>query len=124
MYISEKKANLDQFTLAVEKYRVMGKNIYNFNEKEFVICLGIIVTWMITYEELKSGEIIRSSQDSNQEWVILLASICAVVVTVPLNLIYQEKSGDLKNTQTDDIGQNTVYFTVTSTGWSNNKIDR
>ncbi len=89
-----------------------------------MIGVGIIAARVMTHEELKSGGIIGSSQDGNQEWVSLLAAICAVAATVPATLIYKEESGNLRNTWTDDIGQDTVYFAATRTGWSNNKIGR
>ncbi len=78
----------------------------------------------MTHEGLKSREIIGSSQDGNGEWVSLLAAICAVAAIVPPTLIYKRELGDLRNTWTDDIGQDTVYFAAKPTGWSNNKIGR
>lgn len=62
-----------------------------------MIGVGIIAARVMTHEELKSGEIIGSSQDGNREWVSLLAAICAVAATVPPTLIYQGESGDLKH---------------------------
>ncbi len=66
--------------LTVEKYRIMGKNIYNFDEKRFMIGVGITSVWVMTNEELKNGEIIDASQDGNREWLSLLAGICAMAV--------------------------------------------
>lgn len=43
--------------LVVEKYRIMGKNIYNFDKKNFIKRMDIISIQVITYEKLKSGEI-------------------------------------------------------------------
>lgn len=54
----------------------------------------------------------------------LLAAICAVASILPPALIYQGESGNLRDTWTDDIGQDTTYFASTPTGWSNNKIER
>lgn len=54
----------------------------------------------------------------------LLTAICAVASTIPPALIYQGKSGDLRDIWTNDIGQDTTYFTATPTGWSSNKIGR
>lgn len=53
--------------LAVEKYRITGDNIYNFDEKGFMIGVGITSARVINLEEMRSGEIIGVSQDSNQE---------------------------------------------------------
>ncbi len=82
----------------VEKYRITGKNIYNFDKKRFMIGVGITAARVMTHEELKSGEIIGSSQDSNREWVSLFAAIYAVAATVPPTLIYKGESGNLRNT--------------------------
>lgn len=51
----------------VEKYRIIGENIYNFNEKRFMIGFGIILIWVITHKQLVSGEIIEISQDSSRK---------------------------------------------------------
>lgn len=52
---------------AVERYRIFGKNIYNFNEKRFIIEVGITSIRVMTHEELKIIEIIGVSQDGNKE---------------------------------------------------------
>ncbi len=89
-----------------------------------MIGVGIIAARVMTYEQLKSREIIGSSQDGNRKWMLLLAAKCAVAATVPPTLIYKGESGDLRNTWTNDIGQDTVYFAATLTGWNINKIGR
>lgn len=64
----------------------------------------------------------EASQDGNKEWVLLLAAICAVAMKILPVLIYQRESGDLRDIWVDDIGDDTVYFTATPTGWNNNNI--
>lgn len=66
--------------MAVEKYRITGDN---FDEKGFMIGIGITLARVMTHEELVSGEIIGASQDGSKEWVSLLAAICAVPATLP-----------------------------------------
>lgn len=56
--------------------------------------------------------------------MLLLAAIRVVASTLPLALIYQGESSDLRDMWTDDIVQDTTYFAATPTGWSNNKIGR
>lgn len=53
--------------LAVEKYRITGENIYNFDEKVFMIGVGITSARVMSLEEMRSGEIIGASQDGNRE---------------------------------------------------------
>lgn len=52
---------------AVEKYRITGENIYNFDEKRVMIGVGITSVQVMTHEELKSGEIIGAIEDGNRE---------------------------------------------------------
>lgn len=44
---------------AVEKFRITGENIYNFDEKGFLIGVGVTSVRVITHEELRSSEIYR-----------------------------------------------------------------
>lgn len=59
--------------------------------------MGVTLVWVMIHEELKSDKVIDISQDSNGEWVLLLASICTVVSIISLVLIYQKELGDLRN---------------------------
>ena len=120
------KKNVDfrQFMSAVEKLRITRENIYNFDEKKVLMGVGVTSVQVMTHEELRSGEIIGASQDGNREWVLLLAVIFAVASTISPVLIYQREPGDLKDTQIDDISQDTTYFAATPTSWSNKKIGK
>lgn len=51
----------------VEKFRITGENIYNFDEKGFLIGVGIISIRVMTHKELRSDEIIGANQDGNRE---------------------------------------------------------
>lgn len=74
--------------LAVEKYRITGENIYNFDEKGFMIGVGITSVRVMSLEEMRSGKIIGVNQDGNREWVFLLATIYAVAIKIPSCFIY------------------------------------
>ena len=89
-----------------------------------MIGVGVISARVMSLEEMRSGEIIGASQDRNREWVSLLAAICAVAMKIPPCLIYQGESEDLRDTWVENTSDNTVYFTATPTGWSNNDIGR
>lgn len=81
-----------------------------------MIGVDITSTRVMTLEEMRSGEIIGVSQDGNREWISLLAAICAIVIKIPLILIYQGESRDLRDSWGEDIGDDTIYFVVTLTG--------
>ncbi len=89
--------------------------MYNFDEKRFIIRVDIPIVQVITLEKIKSGEIIRTSQDKNREQVLLLAIVCAIAMKIPLILIYHKESGDLRDSWVENVGDDTVYFVTTST---------
>ncbi len=62
--------------------------MYNFDEKGFMIEVGITPARVMTLEEMKSGEIIGASQDGNREWVSLLTAVCAVGMRIQPVFIY------------------------------------
>lgn len=89
-----------------------------------MIGVGFTSERVMTLEKMGNRKIIKASQDRIREWVSLLAAVCAVKIKIPPVFIYQEESGDLKDSLIKDISDDTVYFAVTTTDWSNNSIER
>ena len=44
-----------------EKFKIIKKNIYNFNKKKFIIDINIILLLVMTYKKLNSYIIIKIS---------------------------------------------------------------
>lgn len=72
----------------VEKYKITDKNIFNFDEKRFMIEVGIIFAQVMSLKEMKSREIIETNQDKNKKYVLLLAAICVVAMKIPSCFMY------------------------------------
>ncbi len=53
--------------MAIEKYRIIGENIYNFDKKGFMIEVGITSAWVMTHKELANGKIIDVSQNGSRK---------------------------------------------------------
>lgn len=81
-----------------------------------MIRVGITCPQVMTLEEMRSGKIIKVSQDRNRELVLLLGAICAIAIKIPPVFIYQGELGDLKASWVENIGDDTIYFAVTLTG--------
>jgi len=70
-------------------------------------------------EAYKSGRIRHVQQDSNREFISLLACICADGSALPPALIYQGSSGDLQNTWIDDLHEeDEAFFASSENSWS------
>jgi len=84
--------------MVIEKYRITAENIYNFDEKGFLIGFGRSLKRIMTQEALRSGRITKSKQDGSREFISILACISAIRRWVPPLLIYKGESGDLMST--------------------------
>ncbi len=71
--------------------------MYNFDEKKFMIGVGIIAKRVMTWEGMRSGVIIKTSQDRNREWGSLLVAVCEVAIKILLVFIYQGESRNLRD---------------------------
>ena len=107
----------------IEKYNVTAENIYNWDEKGFLIGFGHAVKRIMTREAYEKGRVKSAKQDGSREFISLLATICADGTCLPPALIYQGTSGDLQNTWVDKLTeQDEAFFTSSKTGWSNNEF--
>jgi len=52
-------------TIVIEKYKITAENIYNFDEKGFLMGFGRTMKRIMTQEALKSGRIKKSKQDGS-----------------------------------------------------------
>ena len=81
----------------IEKYRITPRNIYNFDEKGFLIGLFKIFKRIVTIEHLKNKKTLRASQNSNREFISLIACICADNTFLPPALIYKGENNELRD---------------------------
>jgi hypothetical protein len=101
----------------------MMENIYNWDEKGFLIGFGHAVKRIMTYQAYKQGHVKAAKQDGSWEFISLLATICADGTHLPPALIYQGASGDLQNTWVDELTkQDEAFFASSKSGWSNNEF--
>jgi hypothetical protein len=102
----------------IEKYHITAENIYNWDEKGFIIGISNVVKRIISKEALKSGRVRFAQQDGSREFISLLACICADGTHLPPALIYKGESHDLQVSWVEDLGDDTAYFAASSNGWS------
>jgi len=109
--------------MVIEKWRITADNMYNFDEKGFLMGFGRTMKRIMTIQALKSGRITKSKQDGSREFISILATISAIGRWIPPLLIYKGESGDLMSTWVDEVTtESQAHFTVSQNGWSNNAI--
>ena len=107
----------------IEKYRITAENIYNFDEKGFLIGYGRSLKRIMTRAALESGRITKSKQDGSREFISILAYISAIGKWILPLLIYKGESGDLMSTWVNEVTTDSkAHFTVLPNRWSNNAI--
>jgi hypothetical protein len=82
----------------IKKHRITADNLYNFNEKGFLISLRQTLKRIITLTALKSGQVTKSKQDSNREFINILACVSAIRKAILPLFLYRGESEDLLNT--------------------------
>jgi hypothetical protein len=103
--------------MVIAKWRITAENIYNFDEKGFLMGQGRAIKRIMTQEALKSGPVTKSKQDGRREFISVLAYISAIGKWIPPLLVYKGDSGDLMSTWVDEVTTNSqAHFTVSSNG--------
>jgi hypothetical protein len=109
--------------MIIKKYRIIVENIYNFDEKGFLMRFTRSLKKVMYRGALESGRITKAKQDGCREFILILAYISAVGKWIPSLLIYKGESGDLMSSWVDDVTTDSqAHFTTSSNGWSNNAI--
>src|SRR5580692_11401689 len=103
--------------MVIKKYQITAENIYNFDEKGFLMGFGRSLKRIITRAVLESGRVSKSKQDGLWEFISILACISAIRKWVPPLLVYKGESGDLMSTWVDEVTiESMVHFTVSPNG--------
>jgi hypothetical protein len=104
---------------SIEKYNITAENLYNWDEKGFLIGQASATKRIMTREALEKGRITAAAQDGSREFMSLLACISADETCLPPALIYKGDSHDLQSTWVDDLQEGEeAYFAASSNGWS------
>ena len=110
---------------AIEKYNITADNIYNWDEKGYLIGQASATKRIMSCEALDSGRIKYASQDGNREFISLLACIRATGTAIPPTLIYKGDSNTLQDTWLEDYGCTIpAHFGISPNGWSCDAIGR
>jgi hypothetical protein len=106
-------------TEGIEKYNITAENMYNWDEKGFLLGLAQTTKRIMSLGAKKRGQIMGASQDGSREFLTFLACICADGTKLPPGLIYQGDSYDLLDSWVEEfeVGDE-AYFASTSNGWS------
>jgi hypothetical protein len=82
----------------MERFHILPKNTYNFDEKGFLIGLARKCKRIVIAAQLLMKQLISASQDGNRENITLMVTICADGSRIPSGLIYQSEASLIQDT--------------------------
>jgi hypothetical protein len=104
----------------IEEYQITTDNIYNMDEKGFMIGQLQKSHRVFTKDTYKSNKLVVIGQDGNREWITVLATICADGTALSPTLIYKAISGNIQDTWLEDFDpqEHTCHFGASPNGWT------
>ncbi|KAF2185910.1 hypothetical protein K469DRAFT_707587, partial [Zopfia rhizophila CBS 207.26] len=78
----------------IAKYDIQPHNMYNMDEKGFLIGVLNKLKRIYCRSDYKLEKLRGAGQDENRDWITVLASICADGSYLPPALIYKGQSGN------------------------------
>ena len=108
----------------ITDYNVEPQNIYNMDEKGFSLGTMTKQYRIFTKEAVKKNRVLGHSQDSNREWITILATICADSTWCPPAIIFSGKTPYLQDSWVHDVelGRHEASFATSPNGWTNDAL--
>jgi hypothetical protein len=108
----------------IEQYGIEAQNIYNMDEKGFLIGSLTKAKRIFTKQWFENQRIIGNVQDGSREWITIIATICADRTALPPSLIYMAKTGDIQDSWVQDLEPDvhTAHVASSPTGWTNDGL--
>lgn len=99
-------------------------NIYNMDEKGFLIGKLQKTRRIFTRELYEQGTLAGAGQDGSREWITVVATICADGTKLPPALVYKAIPGNLQDTWLDDFepDEHDCHFASSPNGWTSDEL--
>jgi hypothetical protein len=116
----------DYFTVLenkLEKYEILPKNVYNMDEKGFL--LGHLKRSLRIFNKAswKSGKVKAPLQDGSREWITIFGCVCGDGSSLSPAIIYQGVKGIQSSWLEDvDLSKHHAFFSYSESGWSNDDL--
>ena len=109
----------------IEEYEISADNIYNMDEKGFLIGELQKSRRVFTRELYERGTLAGAGQDGSREWITIVATICTDGTRLSPALIYKAISGNLQDTWLNDFEpeEHDCHFTSSLNGWTSDELD-
>ena len=100
----------------IEKYNIIVDNIYNFDEKDFLIDVIAAIKRIMTFEAYESDRIIHVSHDDSRKFINFLACLCVNDTALLSLLIYRNEA--IQDFWLKDLNNEQTFFAFLSIDWN------
>jgi hypothetical protein len=108
----------------IEQYGIQPQNMYNMDEKGFLIGYLTKSKRVFTRALFESGKLLGAAQDGNRKWVTVVATICADGTSLSPGLIYEGQPNTIQDTWLEGVNQeeHLAFLTSSENGWTNDEL--
>jgi hypothetical protein len=114
----------DILSARIKKYDILPENMYNMDEKGFLISRLQKTQRVFTKHLYKQVKLVGAGQDGSREWITLVATICTDGTSLSPTLIHKAVSGNLRDIWLDNFepSRQSCYFTSSPNGWTSDEL--
>lgn len=108
----------------IAEYDVQPHNMYNMDEKGFLMGHLTKSKRVFTKTLRESGALVGAAQDGSREWITIIATICGDGSTLSPGLIFRGSSGNLTDTWLEDYepGKHPAFVAASPNGWTSDEL--
>ena len=125
---AESLSSFQQYFDVVEKkiqeYGILPENIYNMDERGFLLGRVVKAKRVFTRELHASGQLLGAGQDGSREWITVVGTVCGDLTALSTLLIYDSSTSTLQDTWLQDFDpeEHEAWFTSSPTGWTSKEV--
>jgi hypothetical protein len=114
----------DTVNQKIQQYQISEDNIYNMDEKGFLLGRLNKVRRIFSKDLKGSGKLLGAVQDGSRDWLTVAATICADGTALAPLLIYQSDAGTIQDSWLRDFDpeEQDCFFSSSPSGWTSDEI--
>ena len=122
--VNSYKAYYTTVNQKIEEYEITEDNIYNMDEKGFLLGRLNKVRRIFSKDLKGSGKLLGAVQDGSRDWLTVVATICADGTALAPLLIYEAEAGTIQDSWVKDFNpeEQDCFFSSSPNGWTSDEI--
>lgn len=118
------KQYFDVLSSKIEQYGIMPRNMYNMDEKGFLIGYLTKSKRVFTKALFDNQKLVGTAQDGSRTWVTVVATICADGTSLSPGIIYEGQPNTVQDSWLDGVKEedHLAFLASSANGWTNDEL--